>query len=196
MGFDAVGLRIRQGEDCPYYEQNGFRMNFCRRRISCAQKRDEPIVRDAAGQAVLECTCGLVLSGRTDPSMPCFTEGGSFWTNVSSELLALTPEVDPRTNPRNRCIHAGLSIGRSVPVRSGDEIIGLLQLNDRREGRFTPELDPFLRRACRQHRPRPQTQAGRRISSSERGEIPRTLQRNEGRLCASRDYLRRERPPH
>jgi PAS domain S-box-containing protein len=92
---------------------------------------------------MLECTCGLVLTGRTDPSMSCFTRGGSFWTNVSSELLALPREVDPRTNPRNRCIHTGYESVGLFPVRSCEEIIGLLQLNDRMAGRFTPGTIAF-----------------------------------------------------
>jgi PAS domain S-box-containing protein len=144
-GFDAVGLRLRQGDDCPYYEQNGFSEGFLREENSlCAKGKDGTIVHDAEGRAVLECTCGLVLSGGTDPSMPCFTTGGSFWTNVSSELLALAPEADPRTSPRNRCIHAGYQSVALFPVRADGEIIGLLQLNDRREGRFSPEVLRFF----------------------------------------------------
>ena len=117
-----------------------FRTTFCGRKISFAPRaEDGTIARDAGGRAVLECTCGLVLSGRTDPSMPCFTEGGSFWTNASAELLSLPLEADPRTNPRNRCIHRGYQSVALVPLRSGEEIVGLLQLNDRREGQFTAD---------------------------------------------------------
>jgi PAS domain S-box-containing protein len=76
--------------------------------------------------------------------MPIFTEGGSFWTNDSPELLSLPPEDDPRLNPRNRCIHAGYDSVALAPVRSKDQIIGLLQLNDRRPGRFTPERIRFF----------------------------------------------------
>jgi PAS domain S-box-containing protein len=144
-GFDAVGLRLRQGDDFPYYEQSGFSDAFVQaENFLCARSEDGLIMRDAAGQPVLECTCGVVLSGQADPSMPCFTKGGSFWTNASSELLELAPEDDPRTKPRNRCIHAGYQSVALVPVRSGDEIIGLLQLNDRRTGRFTPGLVRFF----------------------------------------------------
>ncbi|MGE5255349.1 MAG: response regulator [Hyphomicrobiales bacterium] len=143
-GFDAVGLRLRQGEDCPYFEQNGFSEEFLREEnFLCARAGDGAILRDAEGRAVLECTCGLVLSGRTDPSMSCFTKDGSFWTNVSSELLALAPQDDPRDNPRNRCIHSGYQSVGLFPVRAGAAIIGLLQFNDRRTGRFTPELIAF-----------------------------------------------------
>ena len=139
-GFDAVGLRLRQGEDCPYYQQDGFSDEFLREEnFLCAKGADGSIVRDASGGAVLECTCGLVLGGRTDPTMSCFTKGGSFWTNRSTELLNLAPANDPRENPRNRCIHAGYQSVALIPVRAGEQIIGLLQLNARLTDQFTPE---------------------------------------------------------
>jgi hypothetical protein len=95
-GFDAVGLRLRQGEDCPYFEANGFSQEFLREEnFLCTRAGDGAVIRDAAGRPMLECTCGLVLSGRTDPNMSCFTRDGSFWTNTASELLALAPEADP-----------------------------------------------------------------------------------------------------
>ena len=128
-----------------YYEQSGFSDAFVQAENSlCAKGGDGCITRDAAGRPVLECTCGVVLSSRTDPRMPFFTKGGSFWTNASSELLALAPEDDPRVNPRNRCIHAGFQSAALIPLRSGDETIGLLQLNDRRRGQFTPDLVRFF----------------------------------------------------
>jgi PAS domain S-box-containing protein len=144
-GFDAVGLRMRNGDDCPYYEHNGFSEGFLQEEnFLCAKGADGAILYDAAGRVTLECTCGLVLSGRTDPSMPCFTQNGSCWTNAAREFLAIAPEADTRTNPRNRCIHTGYQSVGLFPVRSGDTIIGLLQLNDRREGLFNPELIRFF----------------------------------------------------
>jgi PAS domain S-box-containing protein len=143
-GFEAVGLRLRQGEDCPYFEQSGFSQDFLREEnFLCAKGPGAAILRDAQGQPVLECTCGLVLAGRTDPKMSCFSQGGSFWTNTSSELLALAPQEDPRNRPRNRCIHTGYQSVGLFPVRAGQAIVGLLQLNDRRPGRFTPESLAF-----------------------------------------------------
>lgn len=137
-GFDAVGLRIREGEDCPYYEQVGFGEAFLKEEnFLCERGGDGEIIRDEDGEVTLECTCGLVLSGRTDPSLPFFTEGGSCWTNRSSDLLAIAPEDDPRTHPRNRCIHDGYQSVALVPLRVDEGIIGLLQLNGRREGMLT-----------------------------------------------------------
>ena len=187
-GFDAVALRLRQGEDFPYHVQNGFSDDFVRaKNFLCAKGRDATILREAGGKPVsnsrfddpalfgvhasacleaadtlkgghqtppdrqnencgkpvLECACGVVLSGRADPTMSCFTTGGSFWTNHSSDLLALAPEADLRANPRNRCIHAGYQSVALIPLQSGDEIIGLLQLNDRRPECFTSDLIHF-----------------------------------------------------
>ncbi len=143
-GFDVIGLRVRQGEDYPYYEHNGLTEEFLHEEnLLCARGGDGAIIRDAEGRAMLECMCGLVLSGQTDPSMSCFTAGGSFWTNASSDLSVLPREADPRTNPRNRCIREGYHSVGLFPVRGGQEIVGLLQLNDRRQGRFTPGLIAF-----------------------------------------------------
>lgn len=143
-GFDAVGLRLRRGEDYPYYEQNGFSEDFLlKENFLCARGGDGAVIRDEDGRPLLECTCGLILSGRTDPAMPCFTEYGSFWTNTSTGLLALEPGVDPRDRPRNRCIHSGYQSVGLFPVFAGSEITGLLQLNGRQPGRFTPYLIAF-----------------------------------------------------
>jgi PAS domain S-box-containing protein len=144
-GFGAVGLRLRQGDDFPYYEQHGFSDDFLyRENFVCGKDKDGSVLRDENNLPILECTCGLVLSGRTPPSASFFTEGGSFWTNKASELLALATEEDPRINPRNQCIHNGYQSVALIPVRSGREIIGLLQLNDRRENRLSRELVRFF----------------------------------------------------
>jgi PAS domain S-box-containing protein len=145
IGLDAVGLRLRQGDDFPYYEQNGFSNEFLyKENFLCSRNKEGTITRDSNGSPVLECTCGLVLEGKTDPSKPFFTEGGSFWTNNSKGLLSLPRETDPRTNPRNQCIYDGFNSVALIPVHSGNEIIGLLQLNDYRENRLNRELVRFF----------------------------------------------------
>jgi PAS domain S-box-containing protein len=144
-GFDAVGLRIRRGEDYPYYEQNGFSDDFVQEEnLLCKRRDDGSIALDRNGRPELECACGLVLSGRTDSGTRFFTEGGSFWTNCSSELLSIPIADDPRTNPRNRCIQNGYKSIALIPVRSGGEIVGLLQLNDREPGMLTLEMIRFF----------------------------------------------------
>ncbi len=147
LDIEAVGLRLRDGEDYPYLVQNGFPGAFVKlENFLCAKDAAGAKIRDAAGKPILVCTCGLVIAGRADPKLPFFTPGGSFWTNASPDLLKLTRQEDPRLHPRNNCIHAGFVSIALIPLRAGAEIIGLLQLNDRRPDRFTLEQIQFLER--------------------------------------------------
>ena len=144
-GFSAVGIRLRKDDDFPYFVQRGFSEDFLFTENTLAVRgRDGGICRDEKGNISLECTCGLVLSGKTDPSNPLFTSNGSAWTNDSIPLLDFPLEQDPRLHPRNRCIHAGFQSVALMPIRRGNEIVGLLQLNDRRKGCFTPEMIRFF----------------------------------------------------
>lgn len=144
-GFYAVGIRLRKDEDFPYFIQNGFSKDFLLTENTIVERGpDGGICRGKDGRVSLECTCGLVISGKTDPSNPLFTPGGSAWTNDALPILDLPEEQDPRHHPRNRCIHAGFQSVALMPIRSGNEIVGLLQINDRRKGCFTLEMIHFF----------------------------------------------------
>ncbi len=145
-GCDAVGIRLRNGDDFPYFVQNGFSRDFLLTENTVVA-RDDPNsrpCRDENGAIALECTCGLVLSGRTGPASPLFTEGGSCWTNNSPRLLDLPANQDPRLHPRNTCIHQGYRSVALIPIHANRDIVGLLQLNDRRKDRFTLEEIHFF----------------------------------------------------
>jgi PAS domain S-box-containing protein len=136
--FDAVGLRLQSGADFPYFVQAGFSAEFLRTENSLLERSAEgEICRDKDGKPALECTCGLVLSGHSDPANPLFTPGGSFWTNDSAPLLHLPAEADPRRHPRNQCILQGYQSVALVPIRGNNRILGLLQFNDRNKDCFT-----------------------------------------------------------
>ncbi|NQV03297.1 MAG: GAF domain-containing protein, partial [Bacteroidia bacterium] len=143
--FEAVGIRLIKGEDFPYYETKGFSADFVEaERHLCARNHFGEIIRDSAGSPVLECMCGNIICGRTNPSLPFFTEGGSFWTNNTTELLASTTEEDRQARTRNRCNGEGYESVGLIPLRVNDEIIGLLQLNDKRKGMFDLEMINFF----------------------------------------------------
>ncbi|MDZ4165104.1 MAG: PAS domain S-box protein [Smithellaceae bacterium] len=145
LEFEAVGLRLQEGDDFPYYETNGFSEEFvlAERRL-CAYDEAGNVLRDGEGRAVLECMCGNVLRGRTDAAQPFFTEGGSFWTNSTTDLLASTTEEERQARTRNRCHGEGYESVALIPLRTGEEIIGLLQLNDRRRDQFTLGMIHFF----------------------------------------------------
>ena len=143
--FAAVGIRLRNGDDYPYFVQSGFSDDFLLvENTLTVRAQDGGLCKDENGNISLECTCGVVLSGRTDPANPLFTEGGSFWTNDTLPLLDLSPDQDPRLNPRNRCIHEGYRSVALIPIRANRNIVGLLQLNDRKNGSFTLDLITYF----------------------------------------------------
>src|SRR5208283_2813829 len=88
--------------------------------------------------------CGSVLQGRIHPDLPCYTEGGSFWTNCASKLLAGFPPDKLPAGFRGRCNREGYESIALIPLRSGAETIGLLQLNDKRPHRFPLETIEFF----------------------------------------------------
>ena len=137
-GFDAVGIRLQAGDDFPYFAQQGFSTEFLLTENTLIERdKDGGVCRDKDGNISLECTCGLVISSKTDPANPFFTAGGSFWTNDALPLLDLPPGEDPRLHPRNQCIHHGYASVALVPIRDKNRIVGLLHFNDRRKGCFT-----------------------------------------------------------
>ncbi|MBN1189151.1 MAG: PAS domain S-box protein [Dehalococcoidales bacterium] len=139
--YEAVGIRLREGEDYPYYETKGFSSQHVQMENKlCAFDEKGMLLRDYRGNPVLECMCGNIICGRFDPSKPFFTGGGSFWTNSTTELLASTTEVDRQARTRNRCHGEGYESVALIPLKARDKILGLLQINDTRINCFTLEL--------------------------------------------------------
>jgi len=144
-GFDAVGIRLQDGDDFPYFAQEGFPEDFLLTENTLTERgADGGVCRDNDGNVSLECTCGLIICGKTDPANPLFTPGGSFLTNDSFPLLDIPPGEDPRRHPRNQCIHHGYASVALVPIRNKHRNVGLIQLNDRRKGCFTLERVELL----------------------------------------------------
>ncbi len=145
VGVEAAAIRLGGGGDYAYAAHEGFPEAFVQAEncLRARSKQGEPLF-DTEGNPLFECTCGLVLTGKTQPGNPLFTPGGSAWTNDSLPVLELPADQDPRLHPRNRCIHSGYRSIALIPIRSNQEIVGLLQLNDTRTDRFSSELIGFL----------------------------------------------------
>ena len=139
-GCEAVGVRLYEEGDYPYYEARGFPEEFVVAENSlCARSDTGEVVLDSTGDPVLDCMCGNVICGRFDPSKPFFTKSGSFWTNSTTGLLASTTESDRQTRTRNRCNGEGYKSIALIVLRVGDDRLELLQLNDSQKGRLSPE---------------------------------------------------------
>ncbi len=143
-GFDAGGIRLREGDDFPYHAQIGLSPEFIRNENDLRCIENGVLRRDAKGRPMLKGTCGLVLSGGVELPHPFVTSGGSFWCNDTRLLRPHPGEEDSRHFPPNRCIDEGYRSLALIPLRSGEETIGLLQLNDRRSDRLNADLIHFF----------------------------------------------------
>jgi PAS domain S-box-containing protein len=148
-GCEAVGIRLRSGDDYPYYETLGFPPAFVNdENHLCIYGPEGNIQRDGTGNPVLECMCGNVLCGRFDPARPFFTTHGSFWTNSAIPFFAGADKSDRQARTRNRCNVEGYKSVALIPLSIGNQFFGLLQFNDRRPDRFTPGLVAHLERVA------------------------------------------------
>ena len=143
-GCAAAAVRLRDGEDFPYFETRGLPEGFAAEKSQlCSIGPDGQLCRDGGGKAVLEGVCGAVLYGRFDSALPYFTGKGSFRGNSGGELRAAAGEPCCRMRQHNCCAEVYESMAL-IPLRTGLEIVGLLQLSDPRKGCFDDELMVFL----------------------------------------------------
>jgi PAS domain S-box-containing protein len=144
-GIEAIGIRLQKHEDFPYVVAHGFPEEFIKAENSvCSRSGCGEIVRDSEGHPILECMCGEIIKGRTDPSLPFYTPGGSFWTNFRTNLVESEYGFQIRRVLRRRFMSHGYESVAIIPLRFNSDIIGLLQFNDSRENRFYPEMIRFF----------------------------------------------------
>ena len=143
---EAVAIRLHDDGDYPYYVYNGFPESFIKQENSLCSRDSEGeriVLPDGSGY-LLDCMCGNILRGRFDPAFPFFTEGGSFWSNHTTALLAGTSAEDRQAETRNYCNSCGYESVALIPIKAQGERIGLIQFNDHRQGMFTQSLIEYL----------------------------------------------------
>jgi two-component sensor histidine kinase len=119
-GCLAVGIRLLDNEgNIPYQAYCGFSETFYNMENPLSIRRDQ-------------CMCINVILGDTDPSLPFYTRGGSFWMNTTTKFLA-TVDQEAKGSTRNICNQMGYESVALIPIRKGSGIIGLVHLADTRE---------------------------------------------------------------
>jgi GAF domain-containing protein len=137
VDISATAIRLEDNGDYPYYIYDGFSdIHIEMENSLCITDRDSE-------QLQLACICGRILQQRTKNNLPFFTKGGSFWSNNTDTLLKETT-VKELGETRNVCNAEGYLSVALIPLKSSKGIIGLLQLNDEKPNKFTPDLIWFL----------------------------------------------------
>ena len=133
--FEAVGIRLNDCNDYPFFVTSGFPAEFLVKEKSLCGKIDNCTYPEN-----LECLCGSVIRGITFPKKNYYTLYGSFWTNNLSTLIASIPKNKFPPNFRGNCVSEGYESMAVIPLRAENKIIGLLQLNDKLPGKLSANL--------------------------------------------------------
>lgn len=138
-GFEAVSIRLKDEGDYPFYVFDGFSNQFIQTEnflctgLGTSETGKKPV-----------CLCGNVIQGRTDSSKSYYTPKGSYWTNCSSETLHDLLKFEKQAGIRNFCNKSGYESIGLFPIKTREDNIGLIQLNDRRKDLFTADVIEFM----------------------------------------------------
>ncbi len=120
-GCAAVGIRILDEEgNISYRAYEGFSQEFYESENPLSIKSDQ-------------CMCINVIKGETNPKLPFYTEGGSFYMNATTRRFLATVSEEEKGQTRNVCSQFGYKSVALIPILIGDCIIGLIHVADSRE---------------------------------------------------------------
>ncbi len=171
-GCQAIGIRLRDGDDYPYFETCGFPEHFVKKENSLYSRDfSGELIKDKKGNPIIECMCGNVICGNFNSQKQSFSTNGSFWTNSTTQMRSAecgeveeTVEMKIATTPppsepglpdlpgctRNHCSSEGYESIALIPLGTGKDRLGLLQMNDRKKGVFSPSLISLWERLANQ----------------------------------------------
>ncbi|MBF0476010.1 MAG: PAS domain S-box protein [Deltaproteobacteria bacterium] len=146
-GCRAVGVRLEDDEDFPYFHTQGMPEAFRKYQHGLGiRNRDGRLRRDPDGNPILDCMCGNVIRGRQDVHPFFFTDNGTFWTNNLPDIMASNGQSSREVWTRNCCSNGGYHSMALIPLKTGEKTFGLLQLGDPRPLMFTTPIISFLER--------------------------------------------------
>ncbi len=144
-GVDAIGIRLKENDDFPYFETIGFPQNTVQTDdlgISFGESQDVPYF--PTKHLHLKGICGRIISGEMNCDQSHYTQQGSFWTNSLSKMFEEVCDKEIQPLSKNPCNLSGYESVAFILLHSGDDVIGLLQLNDKLPNKFTVEFIEFL----------------------------------------------------
>ena len=133
----AAAIRILDDRgNIPYQAYEGFKREFYELENPLSIKSDQ-------------CMCINVIRGVTDPKLPFYTGGGSFYMNSTTRFLATVPEEE-KGQTRNVCNQYGFESVALVPIRVEGRILGLIHVADLRENMIPLKIVETLEKVSMQ----------------------------------------------
>lgn len=144
-GYEAIAIRLKEGNHFPYFTYDGFSNEFIKlENCICVTELNAKDKKNQQRAADLSCICGAIIKGKIDTDKTFFTKMGSFWTNDMTRLLKFHKDYFEELGNRNICTRFGYKSIALIPLRSRNESIGLLQINDSRKDLFSEDRIKFL----------------------------------------------------
>ena len=135
-GMDAIGIRLIEGNNYPYYSTYGFSDEFIKSENNLLETDNNKCIRmDSNGKPYLACLCGKVLNGEIDTFLPNCTLNKSFFINSTTDNI----DENIRKLLRGRCNSEGYESVALIPLCSDGKTLGLIQFNKIERNAFTKE---------------------------------------------------------
>ena len=145
-GIEAVGIRLKEGEDYPYFVTNGFPAHFLEaENYLCARDDAGEIIRDSQGNPFLNACAETSCAAERILPCPFSRKAEVSGRTARRNFWPRHPRRSVKARTRNRCNSEGYESVALIPLRSRGEIIGLLQMNDSRQNVFTLDRIRFLK---------------------------------------------------
>jgi len=139
MGIHAVAIRLYQDGNYIHAESPQLPDLFIGGGVyDCKKDVDDKAKEKKC--SLFDCICSRVISGITDPLQPYFTSRGSFWTKNFTEIIPLIKQINECDQACAKCLKNEFQSVAMVPLVNGLEIVGVLQLFDRRREIITEEM--------------------------------------------------------
>lgn len=137
---DGIGIRLKDGDDYPYYTTVGFSDHFIKAENYLC-KRDEcgKVIRGEDSKPILECMCGDIINKKVDINEPYYTKHGSFiMGEPCDQVFSLAKKMNCLI--RGKCINEGYKSIAIIPIHYENDVIGLIQLNSFNINVFTNDI--------------------------------------------------------
>jgi len=144
-GSDSVGMWLKE-------RGKFYRSEVTRSKVRPFHFEIMSVEKDKVGRIIpklmentwLEWLSRDVFIGRFDPSLPCFTTTGSFWTSDIKRTLPLLPMTKNSTEEKQPSTGRNFRSFVLIPIRIKNENIGLLQIKCRSKNFFTDQDVEFF----------------------------------------------------